>query len=99
MTPDEQISHELRATATATLAEELGPFIQNEPSWQSARLQWLDLKVPGTDLRAHVDFSRDVMRADKSIPLRTMVLLVAEFGSALTDEELGHLRERLPDAG
>ncbi|MBS1679257.1 MAG: hypothetical protein JST08_17920 [Actinobacteria bacterium] len=99
VTPDEQISHELRATATATLAEKLGPFIKNEPSWQSARLQWLDLKVPGTDLRAHVDFSRDVMRADASIPLRTMVLLVAEFGAALTDEELEKLRESLPETG
>ncbi|MGN6253713.1 MAG: hypothetical protein ACTHO8_01855 [Solirubrobacterales bacterium] len=97
VTPDEQISHELRATATATLAEKLGPFIRNEPSWQSARLKWLDLKVPGTDLKAHVDFSRDVMRADASIPLRTLVLLVAEFGAALTDEELENLREILPD--
>jgi hypothetical protein len=97
VTPDEQISHELRATATATLAEKLGPFIRNEPSWQSARLKWLDLKVPGTDLKAHIDFSRDVMRADASIPLRTLVLLVAEFGAALTDEELENLRQILPD--
>jgi hypothetical protein len=96
VTPDEQISHELRATATATLAEKLDPFITNEPSWQSARLKWLDLKVPGTDLKAHIDFSRDVMRADASIPLRTLVLLVAEFGAALTDEELDSLREALP---
>ena len=96
VTPDEQISHELRATATATLAEKLGPFIKNEPSWQSARLKSLDLKVPGTDLKARIDFSRDVLSADASIPLRTMVLLVAEFGSALTDEELEALKELLP---
>ena len=96
VTPDEQISHELRATATATLAEKLDPFIHSEPSWQSARLKWLDLKVPGTDLKAHIDFSRDVMRADASIPLRTFVLLVAEFGAALTDDELNSLKEALP---
>ena len=52
--------------------------------------------MPGTDLKAHIDFSRDVMRADASIPLRTFVLLVAEFGAALTDDELNSLKEALP---
>jgi hypothetical protein len=95
LTPEEHVSHELRSSATSSLADRLGPFIEADPSWRSARLQWLELKVPGTDLKAHVDFARDVVRADASIPLRTFVMLIGEFVAALTGDELHGLEESL----
>ncbi|HEX3361330.1 MAG TPA: hypothetical protein VHS74_10095 [Solirubrobacterales bacterium] len=96
ITPEEQVSHELRSTATSSLADRLEPFISDDPSWRSARLRWLDLKVAGTDVTARVDFSRAVVTAGGSVPLRSLVLLVAEFVAALTEEEMAELHAALP---
>jgi hypothetical protein len=98
LTPEEQVSHELRSTATSSLAERLDPFISEDPSWRSARLKWLDLRVPGTDTTARVDFSRDVVSAESSIPLRGFVTLIAEFVAALTEDEMERLAEALTGA-
>jgi hypothetical protein len=95
ITPEEQVSHELRSTATSSLAKRLQPFISEDPSWRSARLRWLELKVPGTDSNARVDFSRAVVTAGSSVPLRSLVMLVAEFVVALDEEELAQLRQSL----
>jgi hypothetical protein len=95
ITPEEQVSHELRSTATSSLAERLQPFISEDPSWRSARLRWLELKVPGTDSTARVDFSRAVVSAGSSVPLRSLAMLVAEFVVALNEEEMGQLRRSL----
>lgn len=94
-TPEENVSHELRSTATRSLAEHLAPFVEGETGWRSARLRWLELRVPGTDLTARVDFNRNVVQADASIPLETFALLVGRYVVPLTGEETERLAETL----
>ncbi len=94
-TPEENVSHELRSTATRSLAEHLEPFVQGQAAWRIAHLRWLELRVPGTDLTARVDFQRNVVRADSTIPIRTFVMLVAKYVAALNDEELERLESSL----
>jgi hypothetical protein len=94
-TPEENVSHELRSTATRSLAEHLEPFVQGQTAWRIAHLRWLELRVPGTDIAARVDFQRNVVRADSTIPLRTFVILVAKYVAALNDEELEQLESNL----
>jgi hypothetical protein len=97
ITPEENISHELRPTATASLGTRLQPYIDQEvdAAWRAARITWLELRVPGTGAAAHVDFDRSVVRTTEPVPLRTYVLLVAEFVAGLDMTELEELQEHL----
>jgi hypothetical protein len=90
-TPEENVSHALRSTATRSLGEHLAPFVEGETGWRAARLRWLELRVPGTDLMAKVDFSRNVIQADASIPLETFAKLVGRYVVPLTPDEMERL--------
>lgn len=92
-TPEENVSHELRSNATRTLAEHLAPFVEGESGWRTARLQWLELRVPGSEVKVHVDFRRDVIRADESIPVGTFAALVGRYVVALDDSEMQRLTD------
>jgi hypothetical protein len=94
-TPEENVSHELRSTATRTLAEHVQPLVDGASGWRTARLQWLELRIPGTELTAKVDFRRNVVSADASIPIATFALLLAKYVVALTPDELNQLSESL----
>jgi hypothetical protein len=93
-TQDERVSHELREVSRKSLAELMSPMV--DQGWRSARLNWLDLRVPGTTSTARVDFQRNVVSSRDPIPLRTYVILVAKFVAALNQDELQSLEERLP---
>jgi hypothetical protein len=93
-TPEENVSHELRSNATRTLAEHLSPFVEGESGWRTARLQWLELRVPGSGAKAHVDFRRNVIRADESIPIGTFASLVGRYVVALHESEMQRLTDQ-----
>lgn len=97
-TPEENVSHELRSTATRTLAEHVQPLVDSASGWRTARLQWLELRVPGTELMATVDFRRNVVRAEASIPIETFALLLGRYVVALGQDEMEQLSESLRSA-
>lgn len=98
-TPEENVSHELRSTATQSLAEHLKPFVDGETGWRSARLHWLELRVPGTELSAKVDFERNVVSAEATIPIQTFALLIAQYVVPMTRDELGRLSDSFRQVG
>lgn len=94
-TTEERVAHELRSTSTSSIAENINPNIQNQAAWNTARLQWLELRVPGTTSTARVNFERNLVRAETSVPLRSLVLLTAKYVAALDQEEMAALEESL----
>lgn len=97
VTTEENLSMQLRPSATETLGRRLEKYIGGEegPGWRTSRIRRLELRVPGTETDAHVDYERSVVRTDNPIPLRTFVLLVAKFVAGLDEDEMAELEGSL----
>lgn len=99
VTPEENVSHELRPTASMPLGERLEQFLgeENDAAWRAARLTSLNVNVPGTSLSAQVDFRRCVVKASESVPLRSLVMLCGRYVAGLTESELDALAASMDD--
>ena len=96
-TTEETMSMELRPTATMALGQRLEQVVGQggDAAWRAARINSIDLQVAGTSSVAHIDFGRSVVRTTAPIPLRTYVLLLAEYVAGLEPEELNALTREL----
>jgi hypothetical protein len=97
LTTEENITQTLRPSSKVPLAQRLAQLLEAEAdfAFRAARLETLDVRVPGTAAMAHIDFRRSVVRTSDSVPLRTLALLCARFVAGLRDEELIELEARL----
>lgn len=97
VTREEKVSHQLRNTSTAPLADRVEHFLASEDTaaWQSARVTTLDVRVAGTAAVAHIDFERSVVKTDVPVPIRAYATLCGRYVAQLNDDELRELSERL----
>lgn len=99
VTPEEDVQHSLRPDAQMSLAERLEEFRDKagDPAWRTARLPFVEMRIPGTGAMAHIDYRRSVVRADAPVPVRTLALLCAQHVAGLDESDLAEL-EREFDA-
>lgn len=97
ITPEENVQHQLRPDASMSLGKRLEQFIgaEGDPAWRAARLTALEMRVPGTNATAHIDFGRSVVRTTAPVPLRTYALLCARYVAGLGEEEVAALEAEL----
>jgi hypothetical protein len=97
VTVEENITQTLRPSSTMTLAERLEQLLGHEDdfAFRAARLETLEVRVPGTHATAHIDFHRSVVRTDVPVSLRSYSLLCGRFVAGLRDDEIKELQARL----
>jgi hypothetical protein len=93
ITTEENVQHQLRPQASMSLADRLQEFLgrDDDPAWRAARLTSVEMRVPGTETTAYIDFARSVVKADRPVPLRIFVLLCARYVAGLEEDELRDL--------
>jgi hypothetical protein len=101
VTTEENITQTLRPSSKMSLAQRLEQLLEAETDYafRAARLELLEVRVPGTDATATVDFRRSVVRASVPVPLRTFALLCGRFVAGLHEDELAELEKRLASLG
>ena len=96
VTSEETVGVQLRATATETLGERLEALMAEQTDVRrSGRIARLEVRVPGTDDTAVLNFETGKANSDRPIPLATFADLVARFMVNLPADLQQQLRERL----
>ncbi len=97
VTTEENITETLRPTSSMSLAQRMEQILEQtaDVAFRAARLTSLDVRVPGTNATASIDFYRSVVRTEVPVPVRSYALLCARFVTGLLPDEIAELEGRL----
>jgi hypothetical protein len=100
VTSQEDVSINLRETATHSIGELISDLIATESvAWRTARVTDMTVRVPSFATEARIDFHRNIVNLERSVPLQTFIDLIARYVAALPDDELESMRAAATDRG